>query len=67
MHEIFLQHISFILFILFFLIFVYFCRFLSKSDSKKIEMDKLKVINEALYRLKEGLEVNRKMDKGGKK
>lgn len=66
MHEIFWQHILFIL-ILCFLIVMYFFISLLVPDSKKIEMDKLKVINEALYHLKEGLEVNRKMDKGGKK
>lgn len=66
MHEIFWQHILFILLILCFLIVMYFVISLSAPDSKKIEMDKLKVINEALYHLKEGLEVSRKMDKGEK-
>jgi len=63
MHEIFWQHILFILLILCFLIVMYFFISLSVPDSKKIEMDKLKVINEALYHLKEELEVNRKMVK----
>ena len=67
MHEIFWQHILFILLILCFLIVMYFFISLSVPDPKKIEMDKLKVINEALYHLKEELEVNRKMDKGEKK
>lgn len=61
MHEIFWQHILFILLILCFLIVIYFFISLSVPDSKKIEMDKLKIINEALYHLKEGLEVNKKM------
>lgn len=52
MHEIFWQHILFILLILCFLIVMYFSISLSVPDSKKIEMDKLKVINEALYHLK---------------